>query len=61
MSSEELLLLEAKQKVCSYIDSIAPELIELSHSIHAQPELAYEEHFAHQLSLIHISEPTRPY
>ena len=48
MSDEGLGLLEAKQEICSYIDSIAPELIELSHSIHAQPELAYEEHFAHQ-------------
>ena len=56
MSSEELLLLEAKQKVCSYIDSIAPELIELSHSIHAQPELAYEEHFAHQCLTKTLSE-----
>ena len=56
MTSEELVLLEAKQKVCSYIDSIAPELIELSHSIHAQPELAYEEHFAHQCLTKTLSE-----
>ena len=45
MKSKEMGLLEAKKEICSYIDSIAPELIELSHSIHAQPELAYEEHF----------------
>ena len=56
MSDEGLGLLEAKQEICSYIDSIAPELIELSHSIHAQPELAYEEHFAHQCLTKTLSE-----
>ena len=48
MSSEEFDLVQAKQEVCGYIDSIASELIDVSHSIHAKPELGYEEHFAHQ-------------
>ena len=56
MKSKEMGLLEAKKEICSYIDSIAPELIELSHSIHAQPELAYEEHFAHQCLTKTLSE-----
>ena len=56
MKSKEMGLLEAKKEICSYIDSIAPELIELSHSIHAQPELAYEEHFAHECLTKTLSE-----
>ena len=56
MKSKEMGLLEAKKEICSYIDSIAPELIELSHSIHSQPELAYEEHFAHECLTKTLSE-----
>jgi len=40
---------EAKARVCAEIDRRAGELIEASHQIHAHPELAYEEHFAHEL------------
>ena len=39
----------AKNEVCEYIDSISEELISVSHSIHENPELCYEEHFAHDL------------
>tara|TARA_B100000929_G_scaffold144350_1_gene114277 strand:- start:1557 stop:2723 length:1167 start_codon:yes stop_codon:yes gene_type:complete len=41
-------LAEAKRKVCSYIDDISDELIAVSHAIHENPELGYEEHFAHE-------------
>ena len=39
---------EAKSTVCSYIDDISNELIAISHAIHENPELGYEEHFAHE-------------
>jgi amidohydrolase len=39
---------EAKSKVCSYIDEMKEELIGVSHAIHENPELGYEEHFAHE-------------
>jgi len=39
---------EAKSKACSYIDEIKDELIAVSHAIHENPELGYEEHFAHE-------------
>ncbi len=32
-----------KIKICDHIDNLAPELIELSRTIHGQPELAFEE------------------
>ena len=47
MSGEKLDLAEVKKEVCEYIDSIAPDLVEISHAIHNKPELGYEEHFAH--------------
>ena len=47
MSSEKLDLAEVKKEVCEYIDSIAPDLVEISQAIHSKPELGYEEHFAH--------------
>jgi len=41
----------AKAQAWATIDQIGSELIEISHAIHAQPELCYEEHFAaHTLS-----------
>jgi len=41
----------AKAQAWATIDQIGSELIEISHAIHAQPELCYEEHFAaHALS-----------
>jgi len=39
---------EAKGAICSYIDEISDELITVSHAIHENPELGYEEHFAHE-------------
>jgi len=39
---------EAKSTICSYIDDISDELIEISHAIHENPELGYEEYFAHE-------------
>ena len=35
-----------KQKACSVIDSLASELVEISHDIHDHPELNFEEHYA---------------
>ncbi len=37
---------DAKRRAFATVDSIADELTALSHSIHARPELCYEEHFA---------------
>ena len=37
---------DAKRRAFATIDAIADELIEVSHAIHARPELCYEEHFA---------------
>ena len=40
---------EAKQRACEEIDRLAPELLDVSHRIHARPELCFEEHHAHDL------------
>lgn len=40
---------EAKRRVCDEVDRLAPQLLEVSHRIHANPELCFEEHFAHDL------------
>ena len=42
-------LAEAKQRVCAEVDRLTPELLEVSHRIHARPELCFEEHHAHDL------------
>lgn len=34
------------RRVADLVDELAPELVELSHAIHAEPELAFEERFA---------------
>ena len=34
------------ERIRAHIDSVADELIEASHAIHANPELAFKEHFA---------------
>ena len=39
---------EAKQIVCDEVDAIADILLEASHAIHKNPELNFEEHFAHE-------------
>lgn len=38
-----------KQRATEVIDSIAQDLVDVSHQIHAHPELNYEEHFASEL------------
>lgn len=40
---------EAKQHVRAEIDRLTPTLLEVSHEIHAHPELNFEEHFAHDM------------
>ncbi|MEM7536921.1 MAG: M20 family metallopeptidase [Chloroflexota bacterium] len=35
---------DLKQQVCDYIDEITPRLLQVSHQIHANPEIAFEEH-----------------
>ncbi len=46
LSSDEVD--EIKQVVCEEVDRLAATLIETSHSIHENPELNFEEHFAHE-------------
>ncbi|MFZ4721193.1 MAG: M20 family metallopeptidase [Ilumatobacteraceae bacterium] len=38
-----------KQTVCDRVDALAPRLVHVSRAIHANPELNYEERYAHQL------------
>ena len=40
---------EIKELVCNEVDARASMLIEASHAIHENPELNFEEHFAHEL------------
>lgn len=40
---------EAKQAVRDEIERLTPTLLEVSHELHAHPELNFEEHFAHEL------------
>lgn len=40
---------EAKARLCAAIDERADQLIDVSHQIHARPELGFEERFAHDL------------
>ena len=40
---------EAKRRVCAEVDRLAPVLLDVSHRIHARPELGFQEHFAHDL------------
>jgi len=42
-------VLEAKQQVRREIERLTPTLLEVSHEIHANPELNFEEHFAHEM------------
>jgi amidohydrolase len=37
---------DLKRRVCSAVDSMRSELLAISHAIHAEPELAFEEHAA---------------
>ena len=47
ISQEELA--DIKELVCDEVDARASMLIEASHAIHENPELNFEEHFAHEL------------
>lgn len=38
-----------KNQVCHIIDNTAQRLIALSHALHARPELAFAEHYAHEV------------
>ena len=38
-----------KRAACVEVDRLAPQLLDASHQIHANPELNFEEHFAHDL------------
>ncbi len=40
---------EAKQRVRAEIERLTPALLEVSHEIHAHPELNFKEHFAHEM------------
>lgn len=40
---------EIKQLVCDEVDRVADTLISASHAIHENPELNFEEHFAHEV------------
>ena len=42
-------LSEAKRRAVALVDDLEPLLLEVSHEIHANPELAFEEHHAHQV------------
>ena len=42
-------VIEAKLKVRAEIERLTPRLLEISHEIHANPELNFEEHFAHDI------------
>ena len=35
---------ELKARVCDYLDELAPRLLQISHTIHANPEIAFEEY-----------------
>lgn len=40
---------DAKRKVLAEVDRLTPLLLDVSHEIHANPELCFEERFAHDL------------
>ena len=42
-------LAEAKRRVCDEVDRLTPLLLDVSHQIHAHPELGFEERFSHEL------------
>ncbi|MEN6543576.1 M20 family metallopeptidase [Parvibaculum sp.] len=51
---------ELKRQVCDAIDAMAPALIEVSHSIHAKPELAFHEVEAAALLTRHLDSAGLP-
>ncbi|MDG2427813.1 MAG: M20 family metallopeptidase [Acidimicrobiales bacterium] len=46
--SEEVVT-AARRRICARVDELAEVLIATSHAIHAEPELCFEEHVAHDL------------
>ena len=48
---------ELKKQVCDIIDGMADELVDASHAIHAKPEIAFEEKFAHGLLTDKVEAP----
>ena len=49
-----------KKQACVIIDDMSDALISASHAIHAKPELAFEEHFAHGLLTDRVEEAGLP-
>lgn len=47
--NESSELTKLKDRVCAWIDSRADDLLQVSHQIHAKPELAFKEHAACKL------------
>ena len=45
----EDIVAEARKRVCDRVDELAEKLVATSHAIHAEPELNFEEHIAHDL------------
>ena len=50
---------EVKSTVCARIDALSTGLLDVSHDIHAHPELNYEEHHAH--AVLTRDRPTQAY
>ncbi|MBT3246840.1 MAG: M20 family metallopeptidase [Actinobacteria bacterium] len=47
--ADDATVVGARQRVLEKIDDLADTLISASHQIHAQPELGFKEHLAHEL------------
>ena len=45
-----------KKEVCANVDALSDSLILASHAIHAKPELAFQEYFAHELLTERVEE-----
>ena len=49
-----------KKQACATVDAMSDTLISASHAIHAKPELAFQEHFAHELLTDRVVEAGLP-
>ncbi|WP_348240538.1 hypothetical protein, partial [Salmonella enterica] len=49
-------LREAKSRLAAEVDRRADLLVDVSRRIHAQPDLYYEEHYAHVLLTVVLEE-----
>lgn len=54
------LVAEARTRVCDRVDELAERLVATSHAIHAEPELNFEEHVAHELLTNVLAEEGLP-